>query len=247
MHWKARASGMNAFDVAKNPTSLSSFEADRPTPNRAGLSSGCALTPETSTTARADGYLFRVSEFPHLQKSGAAHMVDVGAKSPTHRTAIAEAFVALSPDTLERLKRAELRKGDALSVARLAGIGAAKKAADLLPLAHPIFLSHVAVHIELAEGGVRIEARVETTGPTGVEMEALTAASVAALNLYDMVKAHERGAVIERVRLMEKRGGKTGLWRREGHPKQGGARDPDLEPTVPSADAEVDAGAKPRP
>lgn len=143
-------------------------------------------------------------------------MVDVGAKPETHRLAIAEAFVRLSPETLERVRTAELKKGDALAVARIAGIAAAKRCPDLLPLAHPLRLSHVAVDLEPGPEGVRVEARVETTGATGVEMEALTAASVAALNLYDMVKAHERGAVVERVRLLEKRGGRSGTWRRDG-------------------------------
>lgn len=142
-------------------------------------------------------------------------MVDVGTKAETHRVAIAEAFVRLSAATLALVRNAELKKGDALAVARIGGIASAKKTPDLLPLAHPLLLSHVTVEVVPEEEGVRITAQVETTGPTGVEMEALTAVSVAALNLYDMVKAHERGAVIERVRLLEKRGGRTGTWRRD--------------------------------
>lgn len=155
-----------------------------------------------------------MSEFPHLREDGGAHMVDVGAKPETHRVAIAEAFVRLDASTLELVKRSELKKGDALAVARLGGIASAKKTPDLLPLAHPLLLSHVSVDVQVEADGVRITTQVETTGPTGVEMEALTAASVAALNLYDMVKAHERGAVIERVRLLEKRGGRSGTWTR---------------------------------
>lgn len=155
-----------------------------------------------------------MSDLPHLRPDGGAHMVNVGEKPDTHRVAIAEAFVRLSPDTLGRVRRAELKKGDALAVARIAGIAAVKKTPELLPLAHPLLVSHVDVALDVTDEGVRIEARVETTGPTGVEMEALTAASVAALNLYDMVKAHERGAVLERVQLLEKRGGRSGHWRR---------------------------------
>lgn len=141
-------------------------------------------------------------------------MINVGEKSDTHRVAVAEAFVRLSPDTVRLVRSSELKKGDALSVARIAGIAAVKKTPDLLPLAHPLLVAHVDVALEVVEDGVRIETRVETTGPTGVEMEALTAASVAALNLYDMVKAHERGAVVERVQLLEKRGGRSGHWTR---------------------------------
>ena len=153
-------------------------------------------------------------DLPHLRADGSAHMVDVSSKSPTHRVAIAEAFVRLSEETLERLRTANLKKGDALAVARIAGLSAVKKTPDLLPLAHPLSVSHAAVDIELQTDGVRIETRVETTGSTGVEMEALTSATAAALNLYDMLKAYERGAVIERVQLLEKRGGRSGTWRR---------------------------------
>lgn len=139
-------------------------------------------------------------------------MVNVGEKANTPRVAIAEAFLRLRPDTLQLLEQGNLAKGDALAVARLSGIAASKKTADLVLLCHPLALSHVAVDVTLDpnEGGVRVQTRVETTGPTGVEMEALTAASVAALNLYDMIKKHERGATIERVRLLHKSGGASG-------------------------------------
>ncbi|MCB9654833.1 MAG: cyclic pyranopterin monophosphate synthase MoaC [Deltaproteobacteria bacterium] len=145
-------------------------------------------------------------------------MVDVGGKLSTHRTAVAEAVVRMKPSTVRRLRRADLDKGDALAVARVAGISASKKVADLIPLAHPLSLSHVALNFDLdaRAGMVRIEASVECYGPTGVEMEAMTSASVAALNLYDMIKKTERGATIECVRLLAKTGGTSGDYRRSG-------------------------------
>lgn len=157
---------------------------------------------------------------PHLNRRGEAHMVDVGDKASTRRVAKAEAFVRLTPATLELLARGEVKKGDALAVARVAGIAASKKTSDLVLLCHPLALSHVSVDVDLdpAAGGVRIETRAETTGPTGVEMEALTAASVAALALYDMIKSYERGATIERVRLLEKSGGTRGDFSRSSGP-----------------------------
>lgn len=136
-------------------------------------------------------------------------MVDVGEKPSTKRIARAAAFVRLSPATLEHL-RVGTQKGDALAVARVAGIAATKRTADLIPLCHPLALTHAAVNLEIVDEGVRIETRAETTGPTGVEMEALTAASVAALTLYDMIKKTERGATIESIRLLEKTGGASG-------------------------------------
>lgn len=154
------------------------------------------------------------SALPHLDAKGHAHMVDIGAKALTHRVAIAEAFVRMAPETLALLTSGGLKKGDALAVARIAGIAAAKRTPDLIPLAHPILISHVSVSVEPADGGVQIEARVETTGATGVEMEALVSASAAALALYDMCKAVERGIVIERVQLLRKEGGRSGLYER---------------------------------
>lgn len=155
-----------------------------------------------------------MSEFPHLDESGAAHMVDVGDKPHTRRAATAQSFVSLAPATVELVRRDGLHKGDALAVARLAGIAAAKRASDLILLAHPLAITHVAVHLELEEDGVRITARVETTGPTGVEMEALTSAMVASLNLYDMVKGVDRGATILDTKLLEKHGGRSQDWKR---------------------------------
>jgi cyclic pyranopterin phosphate synthase len=155
-------------------------------------------------------------ELPHLDELGQARMVDVGAKPETVRRAVAEGFVRLSKGSLAALEDGAIAKGDALAVARIAGLTAAKRAWELIPLAHPIGLTHAAVELTLDRraGGVRIEARCESVGRTGVEMEAMTAVSVAALSLYDMIKAKERGATIESVRLLEKSGGKSGTWRR---------------------------------
>jgi cyclic pyranopterin phosphate synthase len=152
----------------------------------------------------------------HLDARNVARMVDVGAKPPTHRVAVAEAFVRAATPVLDALEAGSLQKGDALAVARLAGILAAKRTSELIPLAHPIALTHVAVDVilERDRGGVRIEARCETIGATGVEMEALTAASVAALTVYDMTKALDKGIEIQDVYLVEKTGGKSGVWRR---------------------------------
>ncbi len=143
-------------------------------------------------------------------------MVDVGDKPATRRVARAEAFVRLQPQTIQLLQQGAVKKGDALAVARVSGIAASKKTSDLVLLCHPLALSHVSVDVQIDEagGGVRIETVAETTGPTGVEMEALTAASVAALNLYDMIKKTDRGACIEQVRLLHKAGGASGDWRR---------------------------------
>lgn len=150
----------------------------------------------------------------HLDDDGRAHMVDVGDKGSTRRRAVAEAVVEMSSATSDLVFGGGLEKGDAPAVARVAGIMAAKRTADLIPLCHPLAISHVAVTVEPTLGGARIEAAVETTGPTGVEMEALTAATVAALTLYDMIKGVERGAVIDSVRLLHKSGGASGAWDR---------------------------------
>ena len=153
----------------------------------------------------------------HLDEAGAAHMVDVGPKAETARGAIAEATVHLSAHAFGRLQDSTLAKGDAIAVARIAGIAAAKRTADLVPLCHPLRISGVSVHAEplaLTDGGsVRFEARVEAVDRTGVEMEAMTSAMVAALTLYDMIKAVDRAARIEQVRLLEKWGGKSGHFR----------------------------------
>jgi cyclic pyranopterin phosphate synthase len=156
-----------------------------------------------------------MSELTHLDESGHARMVDVGSKPDTERIAIARAEVRISPATLDLVREGKAAKGDVLAVARVAGIMAAKKTPELIPLCHPIMLTSVKVDFAFQEWGIEIEARTKTTGPTGVEMEALTAASVAALTIYDMLKAVERGAEITNIRLIHKEGGKSGVWERE--------------------------------
>lgn len=151
-------------------------------------------------------------DLTHLKGSGEVHMVDVGDKAVTRRTAIAEGFVAMSADLVDRFFEGDLPKGDAAAVARIAGITGAKRTADLIPLCHPIPLSGVDVVLEPTGHGVKITATVSTTGQTGVEMEAMTAVSVAALTIYDMVKGVERGVTIESVLLRKKVGGSTGTW-----------------------------------
>ena len=147
----------------------------------------------------------------HLNEHGHAHMVDVGAKSDTRRVAIARGEVHLSTDTLSLILSGDTPKGDVFGTARIAGILAAKRTSELIPLCHPLALTHVAVDLAAtAETVVEITARVETTGKTGVEMEALTAVSVAALTVYDMIKAVQRDARISNIRLIEKHGGKSG-------------------------------------
>ena len=143
-----------------------------------------------------------MSELSHVDESGAVQMVDVGGKPLSARRAVARGAVRMAPETVAKL--GSLPKGDALTTAQLAGIMAAKRASELIPLCHPLPLSHVDVRLEVAGDGVRIEASVETTAQTGVEMEALTAVSVAALTVYDMAKAVDKGMVIDEVTLVEK-------------------------------------------
>ncbi len=151
----------------------------------------------------------------HLDEGGHAVMVDVGAKPDTERVAVARGEVHISPETLNLVREGRAAKGDVLAVARVAGIMAAKKTPDLIPLCHPIMLTSVKVDFTLQSWGIEIEVRTKTVGPTGVEMEALTAVSVAALTIYDMLKAVERGAHIENIRLLHKEGGKSGTWTSE--------------------------------
>ncbi|RWK06444.1 cyclic pyranopterin monophosphate synthase MoaC [Mesorhizobium sp.] len=148
----------------------------------------------------------------HLGAKGEANMVDVGDKAETTRTAIAEGFVTMQPETLEMILAGDAKKGDVLGTARIAGIMAAKKTHELVPLCHPLLLTKVAVDIEpdRALPGLRVTALARVTGKTGVEMEALTAASVACLTIYDMAKAADRAMVISGIRLVEKTGGKSG-------------------------------------
>jgi cyclic pyranopterin phosphate synthase len=150
----------------------------------------------------------------HLDEHGAARMVDVAVKPVTTREALAECLVRMAPQTL-RAVREGTAKGDAIQVARVAGIMAAKRTSELIPLCHPLPLSSVAVDFEFVPGAVRVLAKVRVVGQTGVEMEALTAAAVAGLTLIDMTKAVERGVYLESVRLLEKSGGRSGTWKRK--------------------------------
>lgn len=149
----------------------------------------------------------------HLDEKGAARMVDVGAKAATGREAVAECIVRMAPETIDAVREGTA-KGDALGIARVAGIMAAKRTPDLIPLTHPLPLTSVSVDFEFVNDGVRVLARARVTGPTGVEMEALTAAAVAGLTLIDMTKGVERGVYLESVRLLEKSGGRSGTWKR---------------------------------
>lgn len=159
-------------------------------------------------TSTSDGGL------THLNAAGEAHMVNVAGKDVTERSATAHAFVSTSPEVVELLRSGDMPKGDALSVARIAAISATKKTSEIIPLCHPIAIHGVDVDVEIKEGGVAITVTVTTADRTGVEMEALTAASVGALALIDMVKGRDRGARIDFVELLEKKGGRSGHWTR---------------------------------
>ena len=150
----------------------------------------------------------------HIDEDGKAQMVDVGYKEDTNRSATASGKVFMGVETIEALKKQELKKGDVLGVARVAGIQAAKKTSDLIPLCHPLVINFVSVDFKIKERHVEIEATVKTFGKTGVEIEALTACSVAALTIYDMCKAVDKSITIEEVKLLEKTGGKSGNWYR---------------------------------
>jgi len=156
-----------------------------------------------------------VSKLSHIDKKGEARMVDVSDKAATARSALAEGFVAMRAQTLALLKSEKSPKGDVLATARIAAIMAAKRTHELIPLCHPLNLTKVAIHLEPSDEppGVRVLAEVKTSGQTGVEMEALTAVSVACLTLYDMLKAVDRGMRFERIRLLEKSGGRSGDYR----------------------------------
>ena len=155
-------------------------------------------------------------ELTHLDSEGEARMVDVGGKDETERRAVAEATLRMSPETAAAVERGDAPKGDVLGTARLAGIQAAKRAAELVPLAHALPLTHVDVRgrVDADAGEVALEAEARTVGRTGVEIEAMAAASIAALTVYDMVKGVERGVEIASVRLLSKSGGRSGEWRR---------------------------------
>jgi cyclic pyranopterin monophosphate synthase len=166
------------------------------------------MTPPPNTPAPAGGQL------THFDADGQAHMVDVAAKAHTHRVAVAEGRITMEPATLALIQSGTAKKGDVLGIARIAGIQGAKRTSDLIPLCHPIALTRVAVEFEIepATHAVLCRATAECTGQTGVEMEALSAVSVALLTVYDMCKAVDRGMAIGGVRLMEKRGGKSGVF-----------------------------------
>jgi cyclic pyranopterin phosphate synthase len=152
----------------------------------------------------------------HIDRGGSARMVDVSSKPATERVAVAAGFVRMSPATLDLVLSGNAKKGDVLGAARIAGIMAAKKTHELIPLCHPLAISNVKIDIAPERDGLAVRATVKVTGQTGVEMEALTAVSVACLTIYDMVKAVERGVAIETIRLIEKSGGKSGRYRAEG-------------------------------
>ncbi len=153
-----------------------------------------------------------MSELTHIDKAGRASMVDVSDKADTARRAVAQGFIEMTSETLELALSGETKKGAVIPVAELAGIMAAKRTSELIPLCHPLPLSKVSVEITAADGGLSVIAETKTTGPTGVEMEALTAVSVACLTLYDMLKAAQKDMVIGEIKLLSKSGGKSGEW-----------------------------------
>ena len=157
-----------------------------------------------------------MSKLTHFNEAGEAHMVDIGDKNITARRAVVKGRISMLAETLELIKQGKHKKGDVLGIARIAGIMATKRTSDLIPLCHPLALTHVSVDFEIEDATNSIECTVstETHGQTGVEMEALTGAQIALLTIYDMCKAVDRGMVIGDVRLVEKSGGKSGTWRR---------------------------------
>lgn len=181
----------------------------------------------SSADESVTGSAGRHDRLTHLDERGEARMVDVGAKPATHRRAVASARITMRPETLAMIVEGRAAKGDVFATARIAGIMAAKRTSELIPMCHPLALTHVSVELEAEPeraaavaqahtgAAVRITAVCETTGPTGVEMEALTAATVAGLTLYDMCKAVDRGMVLGEVMLLEKEGGASGRWTRE--------------------------------
>lgn len=157
-----------------------------------------------------------MSGLTHLDETGAAHMVDVGGKAVTAREAVARGRITMSPPAVTAIREGSVKKGDVLATARIAGIMAAKKTSELIPLCHPLPLTRVAIDLDLDETGVTATATAATEGKTGVEMEALTAVSVTLLTLYDMAKALDKGMILGDIRLLTKTGGKSGDWRAEG-------------------------------
>ncbi len=158
-----------------------------------------------------------MGKLTHFNRQGEAHMVDVGDKEATHRIAIADGTIRMQAETLQLIESGTHKKGDVLGIARVAGIMAAKKTSELIPLCHPLSLSHIEIDLETrpSDNSVYCKARAETTGQTGVEMEALQAVQTTLLTIYDMCKAVDRGMKIESIGLLEKSGGKSGTWKRE--------------------------------
>ena len=156
-----------------------------------------------------------MNKLTHFDTSGQAHMVNVGDKPNTHRVAVATGKITMLPQTFDMVEAGNHKKGDVLGIARIAGIQASKKTSDLIPLCHPLALTHVSLNFQLnkAENSIICQVRAETTGPTGVEMEALTAVQVALLTIYDMCKAVDRGMVMGDIQLLEKSGGNSGEWK----------------------------------
>jgi cyclic pyranopterin phosphate synthase len=156
-----------------------------------------------------------MNKLTHFDESGQAHMVNVGDKASTHRIAIATGKISMLPETLKMVEAGNHKKGDVLGIARIAGIQASKKTVDLIPLCHPLALTHVSLEFQTnaKDNSITCQVKAETTGPTGVEMEALTAVQVALLTIYDMCKAVDRGMVMGDVKLLEKSGGKSGEWK----------------------------------
>jgi len=156
-----------------------------------------------------------MNKLTHFDESGQAHMVNVGDKASTHRIAIATGKISMLPETLKMVEAGNHKKGDVLGIARIAGIQASKKTADLIPLCHPLALTHVSLEFQTnaKDNSITCQVKAETTGPTGVEMEALTAVQVALLTIYDMCKAVDRGMVMSDIKLLEKSGGKSGEWK----------------------------------
>jgi cyclic pyranopterin phosphate synthase len=154
-----------------------------------------------------------MADLTHLNADGGAHMVDVSAKADTAREAVAEGRISMSAEALAAIRAGNMKKGDVLGTARIAGILAAKQTSDLIPLCHPLMLSKISVEFSYETSAIRVEARVRLNGPTGVEMEALTAVSVTLLTLYDMAKALDKSMIISDIRLLSKTGGKSGNYR----------------------------------
>jgi cyclic pyranopterin phosphate synthase len=162
-----------------------------------------------------------MTQLTHFNQSGEAHMIDVGEKAVTQRIAITEGYIEMQPETLRLVMEGGHKKGDVLTIARIAGIMASKKTADLIPLCHPLPLTHVEINLtaETGKSRIRCQTTVKTSGQTGVEMEALNATQIALLTIYDMCKAVDRGMIIQSVQLLEKQGGKSGHWQRNASEK----------------------------